>query len=71
MVSQDNVNLKAINCNEDNSNRSNNDDQSNHGNYNSSGQKQHNSNQKTQEGKHPGRMPTSTGIDCQIAQLLR
>jgi hypothetical protein len=40
MVSQDDVNLKAIDHNEDNSNRSNNNDQSNHGNYNSSSQKQ-------------------------------
>ncbi len=40
MVSQDYVNSKAINRNEDNSDKSNNNDQSNHGNYNSSGQNQ-------------------------------
>jgi hypothetical protein len=40
MVSQENVHLKAINCNEDYSKRSDNNDQSNHGNYNSNGQKQ-------------------------------
>jgi hypothetical protein len=40
MVSQDDVNLKAIKRNEDNSNRSDNNDQSNHGNFNSSIQKQ-------------------------------
>ncbi len=39
MVPWDDVDLKAINCNEDNSNRSNKNDQSNHGNYNSSSQK--------------------------------
>ncbi len=39
MVSQDDVDLKVINRNEDNSDRSNKDDQSNHGNYNSSGKK--------------------------------
>ena len=50
MVSQDDVDLKAIDCNEDNSNRSDNDDQSNHGNYNSSGQKQ-----QQQQSKDTGR----------------
>jgi hypothetical protein len=30
-----------------------------------------NSNQKTQEGKHPGSMPKSIGIGCQVAQLPR
>ncbi len=55
MVSQDNVNLKAIDCNvtrvimETTIAAVKNND---------------NSNQKTPEGKHPGRMPTSIGIDC-------
>ncbi len=40
MASLEDVDLKAINCNEDNGNRSNNNDQSIHENYNSSGQKE-------------------------------
>ncbi len=55
MVSQDNVDLKAINCNDDNSNRSNNNDQSNHGNYNSSSQKQ-----RQQQSKDTGREASRT-----------
>jgi hypothetical protein len=55
MVPQDNVDLKAIDCNEDNSNRSDNNDQSNHGNYNCSGQKQQQQ-QSTDTGREASRM---------------
>ena len=58
MVSQDDVDLKAIDCNEDNSNRSDNDDQSNHGNYNSSGQKQ-----QQKQSKDTGREASRTYAD--------
>ncbi len=50
MASQDNVDSKAINHNEDNGDRSDNDGQSNHGNYNSSVQKQ-----QQQQSKDTGR----------------
>ncbi len=58
MVSQDDVDLKAIDCNEDNSNRSNNNDQSNHGKYNSSGQKQ-----RQQQSKDTEREASRTHAD--------
>jgi hypothetical protein len=59
MVSQDDVNLKAIDCNEDNSNRSDNDGQSNNGNNNTSSSQK----RRQQQSKDAGREASRTHAD--------